>query len=357
MNLSRSMKLVLGGGAAVIAVLAAAATAAYLGYDRARTPFKGFSEEELFVTVPSGSSAASIARQLEAAGVIRESRLFLLALRLSDESSRLQAGEYRFALPLSTLEVADRLVDGDVYTVAVTVPEGLTVAETAAHLASQGIGEEAALAQAFSELSLVSGFAGNVSSLEGYLFPTTYHFTRNPEPAVVARAMVGQFEEVFDAGKRAKAEALGLELHEVVTLASIVEKETGAPDERPLIASVFWNRLQRGMALASDPTIIYALKLANEFDGNLRRVDLELESPYNTYRVPGIPPGPIASPGEASINAVLEPAETAYLFFVSKNDGTSYFSTNFREHANAVRKYQVEYFRNRRRRNNGDGSS
>jgi UPF0755 protein len=168
--------------------------------------------------------------------------------------------------------------------------------------------------------------------------------------------MVAQFEEVFDDDKRSKSKELGLTPRDVVTLASVIEKETGNADERPLIGSVVWNRLERGMPLAMDSTIIFALKRDGRYDGNLRRVDLEMDDPYNTYRVAGPPPGPIASPGEASIDAVLEPAETRYLYFVSKNDGSHHFSTSYREHVNAVRKYQVEYFRNRRRRRNGAGS-
>lgn len=326
-------------------------------WERAHAEYKGFDEDEIFYTVEPGASGAGIASGLEELGVIEDGRVFRLALRIRGESGQLKAGEYRFAGPMSTVGVLERLVAGDVYTFAVTVPEGLTAAETAAHLASQGLAEEDALADAFRDVSLAPWIEPGAADLEGYLFPTTYRFTRNPSPRDVARTMLAQFQSVFDESKRERAQALDLTLHEVVTLASIVEKETGSEEERPLVASVFWNRLERGMALASDPTIIYALKMRGTWDGNLRRADLELESPYNTYRVPGIPPGPIASPGEASINAVLDPPETSYLYFVSKNDGTSHFSTTFREHQNAVQKYQVEYFRRRRARRNGDGTS
>jgi UPF0755 protein len=190
-------------------------------------------------------------------------------------------------------------------------------------------------------------------NLEGYLFPTTYRFTRAVTAEEVVRTMVAQFRSVFGERRRALATELGLTPREVVTLASIIEKETGSAPERPLIGSVFWNRLNRGMALGSDPTIIYALKLQNRYDGNLRRVDLEMDSPYNSYRYAGLPPSPIASPGEAAIDAVLEPAESDYLYFVSKNDGTHHFSRTYREHQAAVREYQIEYFRRKR---NGAGS-
>jgi len=337
-------------------VAALASFVAYRAYQTAHTPYKSYAAEEVFFTVESGATGSRIGRALEDQGIIEDERLFVASLHLRGETGSLQAGEYRFAEPLSTLEVVERLVEGDIYTFAVTVPEGLTVSETAAHLAAKGLGEAAALEEVFQDVTLIADMDRNATDLEGYLFPTTYQFTRNPTPGEVARTMVAQFEEIFDDDRRAKSAALGLTPREVVTLASVIEKETGAAEERPLIGSVVWNRLERGMPLAMDSTIIFALKQQGRYDGNLRRVDLEMENPYNTYRVAGLPPGPIASPGKASIDAVLEPAETRYLYFVSKNDGSHHFSTTYREHVNAVRKYQVEYFRNRRRRRNGAGS-
>ena len=349
----RVVKLVL-----VLVLLAAAAAGflAYRGYEMARTPYKGYSGDEVFFTVDRGATGTRIGTALEEEGIIRDARLFVAALRFRGETGSLQAGEYRFAEPLSTLDVVERLVAGDIYTFAITVPEGLTASETAEHLAAKGLGDAAALEAVFQDVSFIADIDRDASDLEGYLFPTTYQFTRNPSPRDVARTMVAQFEEIFDEERRSKSEELGLTPREVVTLASVIEKETGNAEERPLIGSVVWNRLERGMPLAMDSTIIYALKLQGRYDGNLRRVDLETEHPYNTYLVAGIPPGPIASPGEASIDAVLEPADTRYLFFVSKNDGSHHFSTTYREHANAVRKYQVEYFRQQRRRRNGAGS-
>lgn len=345
--------------ALLVVLLLVAALAGYVGYrayEMAHAPFRGYDDDEVFFTVDRGATGSGIGRALESAGVIEDDRLFVAALHLRGETGRLQAGEYRFAEPMSTLDVVARLVRGDIYTFAVTVPEGLTVRETAEHLAAKGISDAAALEEVFRDVSLVAHFDRDATDLEGYLFPTTYQFTRNPSPREVARMMVAQFEDVFDADKRSKGEARGLTAREVVTLASVIEKETGNAEERPLIGSVVWNRLERGMPLAMDSTIIYALKMQGRYDGNLRRVDLEMDNPYNTYRVAGAPPGPIASPGEASIDAVLEPADTRYLYFVSKNDGSHHFSTTYREHANAVRKYQVEYFRQRRRRRNGAGS-
>lgn len=340
----------------LIVVAALASFGVYRAYEMARTPHQGYAGEEIFFTVDRGATGTRIGRALETEGIIDDARLFVAALRLRGETGSLQAGEYRFAEPLSTLDVVERLVSGDIYTFVVTVPEGLTLSETAEHLAAKGLGEAAALEEVFQDATLVAAIDSDATDLEGYLFPTTYQFTRNPEPREVARMMVAQFEEIFDDDKRSKSKALGLTPREVVTLASVIEKETGNAAERPLISSVVWNRLERGMPLAMDSTIIFALKRDGRYDGNLRRVDLEMDDPYNTYRVAGPPPGPIASPGEASIDAVLEPAETRYLYFVSKNDGSHHFSTSYREHVNAVRKYQVEYFRNRRRRRNGAGS-
>jgi UPF0755 protein len=349
----RLLKLALG-----VSLLLAIGLGA-LGYralELVREPYRAFEGEEVFYTVARGTSGSRVASDLERLGVVRDHRLFVAALRLRKQTGRIQAGEYRFSESASTLNVLDRLVAGDIYTFSVTVPEGLTLLETAEHLSEQGVAERDALVSAFSDKRYIETLDPEATNLEGYLFPTTYHFTRDPDPADVARTMTSQFRALFDDTRRARSQELGLTPREVVTLASVIEKETGAAEERPLIGSVFWNRLKRGMPLGSDPTIIYALKLEGRFDGNLRRSDLAMDSPYNTYRFAGLPPGPIASPGEDSIEAVLHPAESSYLYFVSKNDGTHHFSKTLREHAAAVRKYQIEYFRQRRRRRNGTGS-
>jgi UPF0755 protein len=336
----------------VLVVLAVAALSglAYYGYQRAHQPYKGFSEEEIFITVSPGASSTSIARALENKGVVEDSELFLAALWYRRATQRLQAGEYRFSEPASIFEVIDRLVRGDVFFLSVTIPEGLTLAETAALFEQKGLGDTRELESVFSETDLIGSLDSEASDLEGYLFPETYQLPRRPSADDIARALVSRFKSVFNEERRDKAETLELTARELVTLASIVEKETGQADERPLIASVFWNRLRIGMPLQSDPTVIYALKREGNYDGNLRRSDLEMESPYNTYRHRGFPPGPIASPGLGSIDAVLNPPDTKYLYFVSKNDGSHHFSNTLREHNNAVRKYQIEFFRNRRRK-------
>ena len=340
---------------ALLLVLVALAVAAlgglaYYGYQKAHQPYKGFSEEEIFTTVSPGASSTSIARALEKKGVVEDSDLFLAALWYRRATQRLQAGEYRFSQPASIFEVIDRLVRGDVFFLSVTIPEGLTLAETATLFEVKGLGDTRELEAVFGQTDLIDSLDSEASDLEGYLFPETYQLPRRPSAEDIARALVSRFKRVFNEERREKAETLELTARELVTLASIVEKETGQADERPIIASVFWNRLRIGMPLQSDPTVIYALKKEGNYNGNLRRPDLEMESPYNTYRHRGFPPGPIASPGLGSIDAVLNPPDTKYLYFVSKNDGSHHFSNTLREHNNAVRKYQIEFFRNRRRK-------
>ena len=293
-----------------------AGVVAYRAYVMAREPFRGYHEEEVFFTVERGATGVRIAEALEERGIIRDRRLFVLALRFRAEGKSVQAGEYRFAEPLSTFGVLDKLVSGDTYTFAVTIPEGLTLLETAKLLAgSRARGGERPPRRVRRTEALIADLDPEARNLEGYLYPTTYRFPRSVAPEELARTLAGQFRRVFDEEQRVRAAKLGLTPRQVVTLASVIEKETGLAEERPLIASVFSNRLRIGMPLQSDPTIIYALELAGRFDGNLKRTDLELDSPYNTYRYPGLPPGPIASPGEASIRAVLEPAETSVSLF------------------------------------------
>jgi len=329
---------------ALLLLLAVAAAAVYGLYrlrEVAAAPFQGYSANEMFFTIEPGQSSTSIARSLEEQGIIRDRRLFRAALKYRRLEARLQAGEYRFAGPASTFDVIERLARGDVYFTTITIPEGLTTFEIAALMANKALGEEEELRSAFGSAELIAELDPDAMDLEGYLCPDTYRFPRKPSAADVARALVERFKSSFDDTRRARAAVRSLSVRQLVTLASIVEKETGQVAERPLIASVFANRLARGMLLQSDPTIIYELKRDGLFDGNLRRVDLERDSPYNTYRRAGLPPGPIASPGQAAIDAVLEPAESAYLYFVGRNDGTHHFSRTLTEHNAAVRQFQV----------------
>jgi UPF0755 protein len=220
----------------------------------------------------------------------------------------------------------------------IIIPEGYTVRQIALRLAEKGIVEQQ---EEFLSLAFSVNFAGSLgiegAGVEGYLFPDTYLFPKGVASAEVIRTMVGKFRRVYVPAFSQRAAELGMTDKQIVTLASIIEKETGVPEERPLVSAVFHNRLKRGMPLCSDPTVIYGIKA---FDGNLRKLDLMRMTPYNTYLSRGLPPGPIANPGASAIQAALYPAPTNYLYFVSRNDGTHHFSATLREHNEAVWKYQ-----------------
>lgn len=299
------------------------------------------------VTIERGAPLTSILDQMAAAGVIADPLLARLYLDYRRPEELLQAGEYRFEQPMSTIDALDRVIRGKVVTYPVTVVEGLTLRETAERLASEGFGERDAFLAAMASPALIADLDPAAESLEGYLFPDTYAFAAGASEQEIVQAMVRNFrrrvdEHVVPALQR------GLDVRSLVTLASIVEKEAGDTEERPLVAAVFHNRLSRGIGLYADPTIIYALKTAGAWDGNLRRRDLELDSPYNTYRYPGLPPGPICSPGEQSLQAAARPADAPYLYFVSRNDGTHVFAETLAEHNRNVARWQVRYWRERR---------
>ena len=299
--------------------------------------------------VGAGSTAETIANRLEASGIIEDRRVFLRGVRKAELDARLQAGLYDFEGPLAPAGVIARIAGGEVATLPVTLPEGLDRRETAAALDRQGIADRESLLALFSNPDATRRLIGDLDpeaqDLEGYLFPSTYRLSPEAGPEAATSVLVGQFRALWTDRRQGRAAELGRSLREIATLASIVEKETGNAGERAVIASVFWNRLARRMPLQSDPTVLFAMRRAGDFGNNIRRRDLEINSPYNTYRVGGIPPGPIASFGIAALDAVLFPEETDFLYFVSRNDGTHEFSRSLREHNRAVRKWQVEYFR------------
>jgi UPF0755 protein len=330
--------LILIGGAAIGAWF-------YLGVDR---PFKGYDGAEQFVEIPSGSGTSAIARRLADAGVIRDEISFKLALWLSGNARRLQAGEYRFDHAISARQVADKIARGDVYVRPITFPEGLTAKQMAAVYESKDFGEAQEFLDATKNAALVSAVDPVAKDLEGYLFPDTYKLPRTSTADQLVGRMVGSFMKALTPDVIEQAEARGMNVRQLVTLASIVEKETGNPAERPLVAAVYANRLKIGMGLQCDPTVIYALERAGRYHGNLTRDDLQFDSPYNTYRYAGLPPGPIASPGRASLEAAATPADVPYLYFVSKNDGSHAFATTLDEHNRNVQEYQVKYFRDKR---------
>ena len=289
------------------------------------------------VEVTPGRPFAAVARDLEAAGVVRDGRLLAWYARLTGRASRLKAGEYEFPADVTPRQVLARLVRGEIRQHKVTVPEGYTVREVAALLAAEGLAQEAAFVDRAQDAAFARGLGVPADRLEGYLAPDTYRFVRGLSPGAILEAMVAQYRANVPPALLEEAARQGFAEHQLVTLASIVEKETGQADERPLVAAVFRNRLRRSMPLQSDPTVIYGMP---EFHGNLRKVDLLRWSPYNTYRIRGLPPGPIANPGRAAIEAVVRPAPVDYLFFVSRNDGTHVFARTLAEHERNVDRYQ-----------------
>jgi len=291
------------------------------------------------LVVPPGASASSIGRQLHDRGLVRHPLLFRALVLVRGQGSSLKAGQYELDGPLSLEQIADLLVRGQVLRSDVTFPEGKVIEEMADLAEAKGIPTAEFLAAA-RDPSLVRDLDPLAGDLEGYLFPDTYDLpgTGN-RGAVLVERMVERFREVT-LPLRADIAAQRLTLRELVTLASVVERETARPEERPRIAAVFHNRLVRGMPLQTDPTVIYALRKAGRWDGNIRKKDLDLDSPYNTYRRPGLPPGPIASPGREALLAVLHPAATKDLYFVSRNDGSHHFSETLTEHERAVDRYQ-----------------
>jgi len=315
-------------------------------------PYKGYAEAETFVEIPQGAGPASIGRRLVEAGVVRSRSSFRLALWLSRAGRRLQAGEYRFDHPMSPRQVIDKIARGDVYVRAITFPEGLTVKQMAALYETRGFGSTQDFIAASRNIALISGLDPEAPDLEGYLFPDTYTLPRKATAAQLVTRMVASFEKALTPEIRQQALARGMGVRQLVTLASIVEKETGKPEERPLVAAVYSNRLRIGMPLQCDPTVIYALDRMGHYNGNLTRADLQLDSPYNTYRHAGLPPGPIASPGRASLAAAAAPADASYLYFVSRNDGSHVFASTLDEHNRNVQEFQVKYFNDRRKARN-----
>jgi UPF0755 protein len=280
--------------------------------------------------------------------VIRDGLTFRVALWRSGRARRLQAGEYRFDGPTSALDVIGKIARGEVDTLPITFREGLTIGEMSRVFEEAGLGPAAAFVAAARDPQPIVHLDPRASDLEGYLFPETYMLTRRMGATDLVQAMVDRFIKSLTPDIIDAARARGLSVRQLVTLASIVEKETGNDTERRVVASVYSNRLRIGMALQCDPTVIYALQRAGRFDGNLRRDDLLFDSPYNTYRYPGLPPGPVAAPGLDSLRAAASPAETDYLYFVSRNNGSHAFARTLLEHNRNVREFQVEYFRQKR---------
>jgi UPF0755 protein len=304
-----------------------------------RWPVRSAQDPPQALLVNPGSGVRDIGRQLRDLGLVRHPDVFRALVVSRGATARLRAGEYELTGSMSLDDIVTKIVKGDVVRRTVTFPEGSDLETMARLAAARGIVMEDFLKAARDPAS-IRDLDPAATDLEGYLFPDTYDLTKRPDPAadLVAR-MVKRFRGVITP-ELPRVQASGMSLREVVTLASVVELETARPEERPRIAAVFKNRLRFRMPLQTDPTVIYALKKKGGYDGNIRRVDLSLDSPYNTYRYPGLPPGPIASPGRDAIRAVLEPAAVRDLYFVSRNDGSHVFSENLADHNRAVTQYQ-----------------
>lgn len=335
---------------AILLAAAAAGAGGWVLYNRVFEPYRGFSAAEQFVEIPPGVPPTAIGQRLVDAGVVRDALSFRAAVWLSGRARELKAGEYRFESPLSAAAVVDTLARGEVYKRLITFPEGLTIADMARLYQEHGFGEATEFVRAASNTNLVHDLDPNAPDLEGYLFPETYALPRRTPAPVLIEQMVQAFRRAFDERLQADAAALGLSVRQAVTLASLVEKETARAEERPLVAAVYTNRLARGMGMQADPTVIYALQRAGRYDGNLTRDDLHFDSPYNTYRYPGLPPGPIAAPGLAALQAAAHPAVVGHLYFVSRNDGTHAFADTLAEHNRNVQLWQIQYFREKKGR-------
>jgi len=330
----------------LLVLLLVGAAGAWWERGRMHAPYRGFAGAEVFVDLAPGAGVATIAHRLADAGVVPDAWTFRLAVRRANLDRRLEAGEYRFADPASPVEVAQRLARGDTFTRSVTFPEGLTITEMAAIFAKSGIGTAEEFEDAASNPAAAAELDPEAATLEGLLFPSTYELPRRAGADGTIAAMVAKFGRAFDADLRAQAAALHMSVHDVVTLASIIEKESARSDERLLVSAVYHNRLKHGIPLQCDPTVIYALIRADRWTGSLHKPDLQIDSPYNTYRVKGLPPGPIASPGRDALEAAVHPADVTYLYFVSRNDGTHAFASSLAEHNRNVAKWQIRYFKN-----------
>ena len=313
----------------IVAIPAAVAIAYFLSH-----PFAAF-QREVFIEIPKGASTRSMARMLADAGVI-EHAWELLALRAIHLSLKLQAGEYRFAGPASPIEVYGRIARGDVFYYQLAIPEGQNVFDIASTVAGLGWMTAPEFLAAARDASIIHDLAPAAPTLEGYLFPDTYRLTRHTSAAELCRILTQRFRAEW---KRLGASA---DVHQTVTLASLIEKEAAVPADRPLIASVFHNRLKIGMKLDCDPTTVYAALLEGRYRGTIHQSDLTSPNRYNTYQHPGLPPGPIANPGTASLRAALEPAETDYLYFVARPDGSGrhQFSRDIAAHRQAATRYR-----------------
>jgi len=290
------------------------------------------------VDIPRGKGFLAIVDTLGDKGVIRNKVFFFLLALSRGAALHIKAGEYEFPPDISPSAILDKLVKGDIKRYRVTIPEDLTVQEIADRLAQSGLIDPKYFIDLSKDAVFLSSLGIDGDSIEGYLYPETYSFDRSMGAREIMTLMVDEFRKHITPAMKNRARTLGFTLHEWVTLASIIGKETGYGEEKGLVSAVFHNRLKKGMKLQSDPTAVYAIK---DFNGPIKRRHLDSASAHNTYRINGLPPSPIANPGLDSLQAALHPAEVNYLYFVSKNNGTHFFSSNYITHHRAVKKYQT----------------
>jgi UPF0755 protein len=294
--------------------------------------------QETVVQIKSGTSFNRIAQQLARDGIIQDSRRFTLLARWQGSAAKIQAGEYLFQQAATPDVILERLVAGDVRKIRVTIPEGFNLQEIAARVEQTGFGPADEFMRLATDQSFINARGIKAETLEGYLFPETYTLGSGSSIEELLTAMTDQFRQQLTADILTAAEAEGLDQEQLVILASVIQKEAGNDEEMPLISAVFHNRLNNGIPLQADPTVIYGVK---DFDGNLTRRHLNTPTPYNTYRKRGLPVGPISNPGLNALRAAAEPADVKYLYFVARGDGTHEFNTTLRAHNRAVRRYQL----------------
>ncbi|MEA1968696.1 MAG: endolytic transglycosylase MltG [Thermodesulfobacteriota bacterium] len=331
----------------IIFIIAGLAGSAFIWHmvQFTRTPFSSSTVKvpepnKIIFHINPGESLLKISKNLEHEKIIKSSLLFQLYTRFTGDAGRLKAGEYTLSASMPPEKILQLIVKGKVKLYKLTIPEGLTIKETAKLVEKADFGTEENFISAARDKKFAKKMGIKADSFEGYLFPETYFFPKNATAKDIIIKMVKRFNIVFTPQWKNRGKEIGLSLHKIVILASIIEKETGDASERPIISSVFHNRLKKGMRLESDPTVIYGIP---DFNGNITRKDLRTITPYNTYKIKGFPLGPIANPGKMSLKAALFPAETNYIFFVAKKDTTHKFSKNIREHNRAVRKYQLNH--------------
>ncbi len=288
------------------------------------------------ISFPPGSGIRKLAGDLKSGGIIRSSWHFILVTRLRGQSHRLKAGDYRFNDSMTPNVILEKIVKGDVDFRKFSLPEGYSIYQAAELLEQKGYFKKSAFLEKCGDAALLKRLGVGGATVEGYLYPATYNLTLGGNEEQLIGQMVGQFDKRYAEVTRSIGEGFGLSRHEIITLASLIEKEAVSAEEKPLISSVFHNRMRIGMPLQSDPTAVYGVRA---FSGKVTKADIERPTPYNTYRIKGLPPGPIGNPGADALQAALKPASSSYLYFVARQDGTHQFSRTLDEHNRAVSKY------------------